>query len=354
MLPLHTACSYRASPAVVQAILAAYPEAAAFRDDRGGATPLHTACEHGCSVETLRVLLQHSEHGITALSLRDKTYRRKPLQMLNGRKNMHEEQRNLQTLRQARTRQRAIRQTQGQENGQLQRRNDRDELVRLDEVVNGLKQTEFWQKASILMVVEHQQQPLQPDQEIGDGSMILHAAIAIEDCPASLREYAVLLYEDLLLVPADQETGRLPLHLAAATLRFGRRSNEMSALILDLVVASPAASTIRDRSGRLPLTIALQEIRRQNSSDHRVIGHHAQREWWSVVSDGLQALIEANPLALLEQQEEEDVGVLSNSKRHPYVLSRLSPNSVFELIRAHPSMVLPLEEGADETIYSRR
>mmetsp|Transcript_6734 Transcript_6734/g.9778 ORF Transcript_6734/g.9778 Transcript_6734/m.9778 type:complete len:340 (-) Transcript_6734:96-1115(-) len=56
-LPIHRACSFRASLEVVQAIANAYPEGLTVPDNDGW-LPLHTACKHRTSLDVLNFLIE--------------------------------------------------------------------------------------------------------------------------------------------------------------------------------------------------------------------------------------------------------------------------------------------------------
>ena len=56
--PLHSACAYQGSLAVIQFLLRQYPDATKIQN-KGGYTPLHAACEHGASsVEVIKLLVE--------------------------------------------------------------------------------------------------------------------------------------------------------------------------------------------------------------------------------------------------------------------------------------------------------
>lgn len=274
------ACSYRASTEVIQAILEAYPEAAGEASD-SGSFPLHLACDYGCSVDTLRSLVQ-TEAGAATVLKKDRTFRRKPLQILNGRKSLSNFIRSMNELREARITQRALRAEGGV--GQ------EVELQRLDK--------NFWQKAAILMLVEYLKRPL-TDDDIDD-ARILHACIGSSECPQSVQEFAILLYEDQLLTP--DENGELPLHNV---------SRDGSPAFMYVLAGNTSAASVRNEQGMLPLEIA---VRNRNTCY-------------------LRKLLEANPSALYELNLDD--------RLYPKVWSQLStPDALFRAIRSCPELFL--------------
>jgi hypothetical protein len=294
------ACSYRASTEVIRAVLDAYPEAAGEASD-SGSFPLHFMCDYGCSVDSLRAIVQTGP-GAASVLKQDRTFRRKPLQILNGRKSLSTFSRSLDKMRQARMTQRALRAegAVGQE----------DELERLDRTVTDFRDFDFWQKTAILMLVEYQKRPLM-DEDLDD-ARILQACIGITECPSSVQEFAILLYEDKLLTP--DEDGQLPLHRVA---RDGTPS-----LLMDVLAGNTAAACLRDEQGLLPLEIAVR---------------HRNMCCWS---DGLGKLVEANPSALDELK--------LNDRLYPKIWSQLlTPDALFLAIRSRPGLFLRIDSGRD-------
>jgi hypothetical protein len=291
------ACSYRASTEVIQAVLGAYPEAAGEASD-SGSFPLHLVCDYGCSVDTLRSLLQ-TEAGAATIFKEDRTFRRKPLQILNGRKSISNFFRSTDKMREARITQRALRAEGGV--GQ------EDELRRLDQIVTDFRHFDFWQKAAILMLVEYLKRPL-TDADLDDAG-ILHACIGSTECPQSVQEFAILLYEDQLLTP--DENGQLPLHKVA---------RDGSPVFMDVLAGNMSAASVRNEQGMLPLEIA---VRNQNIC---------------CGSGGLGQLVEANPSALDELNLDD--------RLYPKVWSQLSTSdALFRAIRSRPGLFLQTSSG---------
>ena len=239
----------------------------------------------------------------------DELYQRRPLEILNARKNLYQEQHITEMMQNIRTRQRALRAQWLEE--QQQAENDIDaepdwqerselQLELLDQWEEDIRQyryTEFWQKASLILVAEYQfilaetnyvMQPRLPDcfrttdpQEEDERCIkILHAAVGNPHCPESLQQYAILLYEPFLAAPDADHADRLPLHVAA--WRCAHDGGARAQLLLaQLIRAYPEAAHVRDRDGNVPLHLALQSPSR-----------------WSLA---LGALIDANPMVLLER-----------------------------------------------------
>jgi hypothetical protein len=255
-----------------------------------GSFPLHLVCDYGCSVDTLRCLVQ-TEAGATTVFKQDRTFRRKPLQILNGRKSLSNFVRSLEKMREARITQRALRAEGGVD--------QEDELQRLDQTFTDFRNFDFWQKAAILMLVEYLKRPLSDDDL--DDAGILHACIGSMECPQSVQEFAILLYEDQLLTP--DENGQLPLHKVA---------RDGSSAFMYVLAGNTSAASVRNEQGMLPLEIA---VRNQNCSY------------------GLGQLVEANPSALDELNLDD--------RLYPKVWSQLSTSdALFRAIRSRPDLFL--------------
>jgi hypothetical protein len=296
-LPLHVACSYRASHEVVAALVEAYPEGAGM-PTISGAYPLHLLCEHGCSVEVIQRILE-TEAGATR-GILDKypRYNCRPLELLIRFMNVQQCQRILSTSRQARQRQREIRheRVDGQQ----------EEFERLNASVAEFRRLEFWKKAAMLLLVEHTKEAVSCSlciDELICGSALLRACVANPMCPPFLQEFALLLYDDQLAIPDDE--GNLPLHIAASTGSWS--------VVRDLVNAYPGAAAVQNNNGDLPLAIILRR------TDVR----------WS---GGLRLLLETNPTAL----GSEDI----HRQLYPRVLARLasSVDVLYGAARGQPEL----------------
>lgn len=103
-LPLHVACSYRASACVLRSLIAANPTTASSPNGRGF-TPLHMLCDFDCRLPSIQALLESAE-GARTVANTDRIYGRKALHILNERKNLHRFTDQVSKLREARRRER--------------------------------------------------------------------------------------------------------------------------------------------------------------------------------------------------------------------------------------------------------
>lgn len=366
---LHVACSYRASAHVIEAVQEAYPIAAAL-PTKLGVYPIHILCDYGeSSLNALKVLLRCPEGRASVVRI-DPRFQRRPLLLLNGRKNLQVQLRETELLRNRRLRQRAIRQEKPVM-GPLHELNweertwmQHELMEQLEDDIRPLRYTDFWKTASLLIVAEflqtievtendeppkmplfmlHNDNPIDGHDAVAAEveAVIVQACVGNPECPPTLQEYAILLYEPLLLIP--DKWGRCPLHSAARV--YARCNGDASSqLLLRLLDARPEAAHVRDSNGCFPLSLALAS--RSDSED----GQRRCRE--SCWSDGLERLIDANPLALLE----DDVGVLSTDPGrdapdetdsiskyeciNPFLFARLSSNTLFALFKANPMLLI--------------
>lgn len=311
-LPLHVACSCKPTVRVLDALLQAYPDGAGMATS-SGSFPLHLMCDFGCTSDAMSVILQSKEARLHVWA-KDRLYERRPLELLNCRKNLCDFQHTISTMRRARLRQSAIRR-----DGDLSSRAI-TELRRLEKSVQACGFVDFWRKVAILLYVEHtgeapwmfyrRENSAKEDELMKYGSLFLHASIANQLCPPSLQEYAILLYDKLLLTPVDDDKN-LPLHVAA---RVGT-----SSVLKDLVNANPQAAMVRNEQGLLPLSLLL----RRNS-----------KPGWL---DGVNCVLEAFPQALAEQNVDR--------RFYPFILarfcsSRSTAHVVFCFLRSQPDIIL--------------
>jgi hypothetical protein len=208
-----------------------------------------------------------------------------------------------------------------------------DDLLKLQvEFENLVDQphNDWYTLASMLLVVEATQQPL-PELPTDDGDdpklnplVVLRSALITDDCPASFQEWAILRYADYLHLPVD--TGRLALHMAMSS---GKQQRIDTALVLDLLEASPAAAGIRDAQGNLPLHLALQRQYSSTEDETNYTNNKDKGDFNTV----LWALINAHPEAIME------VPILDETMSLiPYIWSRLTNHdSLFRIIRATTS-----------------
>lgn len=286
LLPLHTACCYRASSDVIRTLVQAYPESAAMTIDtkaeQGGSTPLHLLCDYGCQADSLRAILE-TEAGAASTRKKDRIYRRTALQILNERKNLSEYHSHLAELRRL----------QGRNPGQPrlfdyeQSHENNFEIVLL---LERIKTMGFWEKAQLLALGEYTRQPVTTIEP--PNTTIIHALIGLRFCPSSILEMANFLMPQELL--RKDENGDLPLHFAA------RCANDD--VICDVLRAQPKAASLPNSDDLLPLQIYLQRDRR--------------RSWNHVI----QKLIIAFPLAI----EHLDI----DRRLYPLIWSRLARPSV--------------------------
>jgi Ankyrin repeats (many copies) len=373
-LPLHVACSYRASSMVIQEILQAYPEAAAIPDGNG-ATPIHHLCDYGSgtgreTIASMKVLLRCYPYGIQSVMMTDYRYQRRPIFILNARKNIREQEQYIETIRSRRFRQRAIRQdmTSIVDWNHHLKYELSDQLE--DDISNICRDSDFWKLVSRLIVAEYLYTFLKQDHSIirtvldrffgsdisdatdtnnstktsdfeedEEQSIILHAFVHNTDCPQSLQEYAILLYEPFLMKPnplssfTSTDRSLLPLHVSASmyssVVAASGTTDRMSHLLSLLVEGCPIAASVRDTNGQLPLGLLLQPQQGANANSHKV-------HW----SNGMQALIDAYPNALLD----DDIDLFSHQQQalRPLMLSALSRNrsSLYSLLRADPTLLL--------------
>lgn len=287
--PLHVACSYRASPDIVAAIIESYPEAAGMAD-ASGSCPLHLLCDYGCSTESLRSVLQTTAGSSTVLKA-DRAYQRRPLYILNARKNLYEFQRWLKDTRDVRLRQVAIRQKMCA---------DMEQIQQLEEIVDAHRNLEFWQKISLLLYVEYY--GCESIDDISD-DQVLHAAVGVADCPPSLRELAIALNAHELLTP--DKVGRLAIQVAIEQSRYD--------LVIEMLRLQPSVAQTRNRQGMLPLALAVR---------------HFQCPSWE---KGIGLLVELHPAAL-EEVELEDIFI-------PLVWSKISSVcALFNAVRSRPNV----------------
>ena len=329
------------------------------------------------SVRAMRVLLSCAA-GMQSVTMQDELYQRRPLEIFNARKHLFKEQRVTETMQTLRQRQRVLRQEMRtnaghgdwSEHSELQR----ELLERWEDDIRQYRYTEFWQNASLLIVAEYQHILAAARQEQNSetpglpscmeehetttdaietekAAKILHAAVGNSHCPLSLQGYAILLYEPLLAVPDADNLDRLPLHVAAQN--YNSAGDEAAGQLLSqLVRVYPQAARARDRDGRFPLSLALRRRRATtaNTSLPDEAHPHAGKAVWT---EGLNALIDANPLALLG----EDIGLLADNNGilksdasaeggddrqaclQPQVFARLSADALFPLLLANPALL---------------
>lgn len=305
-LPLHVASSYKATPQVLRAILNAYPQAAGI-PTHSGSYPLHLYCDFGGTLDALRILLE-SPAARDTLHLLDGLYQRRPLEIMNARKNRAEFSQALQIMRRARQRQAAL--YQDIDRGVVAREVVQEDLEILDDTVHAYQCMDFWKKPALLIYAEYTGEPplvrtREEDEEelVVTGPEILMATVANPQCPEVLQEFSVLLHYPILLQPLDDH-GNLPLHVAA---QFGNAS-----VVVELVNAFPVAASVRNHDGLFPLSLWLQRPDKTQVPSR---------------------LLEAYPAALVDEGLDQ--------RLYPYIWSRLStPDPLFHSLRAQPDLLV--------------
>lgn len=301
LLPLHTACCYRASPEVIRALVQKFPDSAAMtiatKEERGGSTPLHLLCDYGCQADSLRAILE-TEAGAASTRKKDRIYRRTALQILNERKNLSEYHSHLAELRRI----------QGRNPGQPrlfdyeQRPENSFEIVLL---LERIKTMGFWEKAQLLALGEYTQQPVSTMEP--SNTTVIHALIGLKYCPSSILEMANFMMPHELL--RKDEHGDLPLHFAC------RHANED--VICDVLRAQPKAASLPNADDLLPLQVYLQRDRK--------------RSWNHVI----QKLIIAFPLAI----EHLDI----DRRLYPLIWSRLARPSAISGCNSIDALFLSIQ-----------
>lgn len=331
------AISYRASVEVIRALLEVFPESAGIADGVG-AYPLHLLCDYGSSVDSLRAVLE-TPAGAATIGRRmdNKSRPRTALEILNARMNYPQFRRALISMREARKRQKTIRNEMQQKQhqqlldfgvlGDIERANvsdirerpaapepntdNSDEdggqnargptntttsernnamLRRHELMIASFQQNDYWQKAAMLILVEYTQQPLPLEGLHDEQANVVHACSGVSNCNRHLLEFAILLHQDDLLQKRDAG-GRLPLHVAAenhaASLLVNNSSNQSltEEIILQVLHACPKAAFVKDKNGMLPLAAALQILGRSTTKPN---GRSAERAW----SAGLRQLLD--------------------------------------------------------------
>lgn len=288
------ACSYRASSDVVGAILDAYPEAAGIPTGNG-TYPLHLLCDFGCPAGSMRHLLR-TQQGIETVNFLDRTYRRRPLYILNARKSIREFQCTIESLRSKRVQLRAL-QRPSCRTGERDEESKRLESE-IQSRIDSCKREDFWMKASMLILAEVMPNKILEDS-FGDCD-ILNCMVRSLACPPSLQELAILLLEECLLSLSETD-GESPLHYIAKT------RDASTSLLLDTIAANPDAASLRNVRGELPLLL---------------LTRHKQA--WS---DGVGALVHAYPPAV------EEVGL--KPLAYPLVWAKLEhPTALYQALRS--------------------
>jgi hypothetical protein len=303
-LPLHVACSYRASADVLRVLINANPKTAAIRNTMGF-TPLHILCDYGSSEESIQAILE-TEEGARKVTAKDRLYGRKALDILNQRKTLEYFTARVKRLRNAR---------QQERDAMLCGLWSDNDLRQLDVQIQDAKRSSYWSMARLLILTEYYQRPLTVRDYGDDNKDTVIACLAIEECPPSLLEFALLLYKDELMI-AD-EKGNYPLHYACA-----RKATEPMLrqwIVQEYVLAYPDAAKHPNNEGLYPLQIYLQSFEKQPP--------------WSEV---LKSLVFANLNAIW--------ALPIDSRVIPIILERIASDvttrsEIFNLIQGNPILL---------------
>lgn len=313
-LPLHVACSYRASSSIIRELLRAYPESVNVHNSQGSC-PLHILCDYGCQLDSIQAALEIS---IKSVFWEDGLYCRKPLLILNERKNMHEFHDSLHTLRMANALGSGY-------------QNSATPTLNKDTLLDRCRRMVFWKKACLLILAEHTNKTLTPlpiedaveDYEArGEDSSfdnesssttnlgIINACLQIQDCPPALLEFAVLVQaEEELLFPTGE--GLVPLHLAVNQCNI--------TTILDICHAQPKAARLSNPiNGKFPLRSVLERF--PNS------------KWAGVIDQ----ILPANPVAL---HSLPNVDKRFYSAIFAKLVSKKDFDTIYESIRGNPPLL---------------
>lgn len=285
--PLHVACSYRASTETIRIVVEANPSAA-NAITHSGSNPLHLLADYNGSAEAMWHITKAYPAAATVC---DQLYQRRPLEIVNGRKNMHEFSSSRETLRAVRRKQNLVEVGSDDWNG-------------LEAEIEEHRTSEFWQKIALLVVAESpyddsflEMHPL----DLVCHPVVLMACVSNVHCPPSIQEFAILLYSHQLMVPYD---GSLPLHSAALSGSFHA--------LQDLIFYAPEAARVRSKEGKLPLTCLLD---RKDAT-------------WL---DGVGYLTQAYPAAL------QDAAL--PVAYYPILWSRFAPDVLYASIRCSPHLL---------------
>ena len=223
-----------------------YPELVLTIPNGKGLLPLHTACCYRasaqCRTDSHRAVLESPEDAASTQQ-NDRIYCRRPLEILNERKNMNEFHSHLAELR--RLTQRNPNALHLTEDGQRQ-----DQTMETKLLLERIHTMGFWEKVELLALAEYTQQPLAPVESQllkvpQSTTTVVHALLGLKHCPPPVLEFACFLMPHALLQKDNH--GDLPLHIAAR--------NSCDDMILDILEAQPLAAAVPDATGSLPLQL---------------------------------------------------------------------------------------------------
>ena len=122
--------------------------------------------------------------------------------------------------------------------------------------MNDAKEMEFWRKARLLILAEYASchgatsETTCLSLDGWNSHSIVRACLGAKDCPLSLLEYALLVYNEELSV--KNGNGDLPLHLACGS---SKELNEKERIVAEVLLANPEAAKVSYENGKFPLEI---------------------------------------------------------------------------------------------------
>ena len=245
---LHEATMNDAPLDAIDALLKAYPEATLVQDSDGW-TPLHTSCYFDASYETVQRLV---EANLAAVHVFDEE-NRLPLHLI------HE----VISLRW---------------DSEVREALHSEYVTDIRNVLNDEDLLRVRAKAKLLVKAAYHgsiENPL-PGNKVWRP---LHACAGVDRCPVSLMELATKGNSHLL--KESDEDGNLPLHIAAANLKFTDDKRERFNSVAYVVAEYPEAATVRNKKGDLPLHLAVR----------------SGKTW----EQGVESILNAYPGAVLER-----------------------------------------------------
>mmetsp|Transcript_5768 Transcript_5768/g.8491 ORF Transcript_5768/g.8491 Transcript_5768/m.8491 type:complete len:449 (-) Transcript_5768:317-1663(-) len=230
--PLHFACMYGCSSAIVQELLEHHKEISTILDKRGR-SPLHITCSrHDSSLEAVTVLQVLLDASTSTVLLPDSN----GLNCLDILSTMFS-----------------------------QRKWDNIERSHPTELFFEI----FWWKVTLLVkalylkrreIEEEEKKKNEKGMNTSKATeeypfSMLHETLKLSDCPYNLRQIALKKHFDNISV--QDEEGNLPLHIAARSF-LGNNNTEVVKIIDALLVAYPGATRVKNNEKREPLHLALQ------------------------------------------------------------------------------------------------
>ncbi|KAL7543154.1 hypothetical protein ACHAXR_013253 [Thalassiosira sp. AJA248-18] len=364
--PLHVACDHDAPPALVQALLNAWPEGAE-RVGTSHMNPLHITCSSPhASVDVVRVLLAGCRDSLMITGAKD----------VDGDTPLHAACRCaapmdvLVTLLQANPITVTWKDYEGL--NPLMRLWVRYFVLVGEHIISNIKQpsdlnsdlVEAWQKSLLLLKVmsamENRNDGKQHSEREDTASPFLtvHASSSV-DCPRCVVRIATVLFPQELL--KRDEKNRLPIHIAAAAPVYAvhdlrgegftiddamfdddperRASRPMKKeckykepSVIDILLSGdPSAASERDRHGQLPLHVAIMRGK--------------------TLDQGVQALVEAYPDALEAMDNQTNL--------FPFMLAasvgrgRGDCTTIYALLRAAPELVHMALTGEPQNVEEK-